>query len=85
MNETFEISRNVRVTAAGLSTYLWEKVVGFFAAILIMLGMFFLNLFHGIKVVLIGAVVFYFVGGTIAWILCWILYKLGCAYLGHSV
>jgi hypothetical protein len=36
-------------------------------------------------VVLIGAVVFYFVGGTIAWILCWILYKLGCAYLGHSV
>lgn len=85
MNESFEISKNVKVTAVGLGTYLWEKVVLFFASILVMLGMFFLNLFHGIKVVLIGAVVFYFVGGTIAWILCWIFYKLGCAYLGHSV
>ena len=85
MNIMFPISRNVRVTATGLGTYLWENVVGFFAAILVMLGMFFLSLFHGIKVVLIGAVVFYFVGGAIAWILCWILYKLGCAYLGHSV
>ena len=85
MNITFSISRNVRVTAQGLGAYLWDKVVGLLATILIMIGMFFLNLFHGIKVVLIGAVVFYFVGGTIAWILCWILYKLGCAYLGHTV
>ena len=85
MNITFPISRNVRLTAKGLGAYLWDKAVGFFTTILIMLGMFFLNLFHGIKVVLIGAAVFYFVGGTIAWILCWIFYKLGCAYLGHSV
>jgi hypothetical protein len=32
---------------------------------------------------LIGAVIFYFVGGSIAWLLCWILAGLGHAYLGH--
>jgi hypothetical protein len=85
MSVTFPISRNVRLTASGLGGYLLEQVAGYLMVISLMLGWFFINLFYGIKHVLIGAVIFYFVGGTIAWILCWILYKLGCAYLGHSV
>lgn len=83
MNGTFAISKKSRIVAKGIGTLLLEEAWGYIAVILFMIYLFFMESFNGIKHFIVGAVVFYIVGGTIAWILCWILAGLGHAYLGH--
>jgi hypothetical protein len=83
MNGSIQKTEEVGQKNRGIGELLIEQILGFFGGILMMFYLFFMGLFNGIKHFITGAIVFYFVGGGIAWFLCWVFANMGHAYLGH--
>jgi len=70
-----------KIKNAGLS--LGEGILGIIYMIVVFVGLWIFKILQGIYFFVLGAIVFYFIAGGIGWILCFVLSRLGHAYLGH--
>lgn len=70
-----------KIKNAGLS--LAESVLGIIYMIGVFIVLWVFKILQGIYFLVIGAIAFYFIAGSIGLILCFVLSRLGHAYLGR--
>ena len=70
-----------KIKNTGLS--LAEGILGIIYMIGVFIALWVFKILRGIYFLVLGAIAFYFIAGSIGLILCFVLSRLGHAYLGH--
>jgi len=77
------LTGNFKQKVKNIGLYFADSVLGIIYMILVFVGLWIFKIARGIYFLVLGAIVFYFLAGTIGLILCFVLSRLCHAYLGH--